>query len=218
MSYRSDPRSVGINPFVGINNEGYSGYSNISDTNDAYMRYKEKNINNYDENRDYVKMIYYLDKVKNVTSDNIDIIDIYKLLKYIIRCIILYYSRGRQFAVNNMDSGRSIIRPSRLRGKLLMVMTHIRGDRSDGTIFGDKEYDNDMAKRLDKIINLFHSDRGFRYKLDEAISDMADGNILDHTDDLTKNIDIDIWRMLREINNKIVNSNNLIEASISSEY
>ena len=216
MSNHIDPRTVGINPFVDINNEGYSGYSGMSNVDD-YKRYMENNTNNYDENKDYVKLIYYLDKVNNSTVDNMVMKNVYKLLKYTIRCIILYYKRGRQFGVHNINSGRTIIRPSRLSGILLIVKTNIRCDRSDGTIFGDKEYDNAMAKRLDKIINLFRSDRGFRYKLDEAISDMANGNILDHTGEENKNIDIDIWRMLREINNKIVNSNDLIEASISSE-
>ena len=58
MSNHIDPRTVGINPFVDINNEGYSGYSGMSNVDD-YKRYKENNTNNYDENKDYVKLIYY---------------------------------------------------------------------------------------------------------------------------------------------------------------
>ena len=57
MSNRSNPRSVGINPFVGINNEGYSGYSNISDTNDTHT----KKVDDLIKNNKYFKLICKID-------------------------------------------------------------------------------------------------------------------------------------------------------------
>ena len=66
-----------------------------------------------------------------------------------------------------------------------------------------------MVVRLDRIINKFHSNRGFRYKLNDEGSDTDENNIFDRTDHDAIHIDVRIWAILKSFHS-ILNTNSLI--------